>query len=97
MATTADRTVYWLPRLLSIAFILFLSLFSLDVFGEGYGFWNTLLALTKEDVAFGLHAPREPSHRTNLPPRGPVSQDGLLRLRRILRSGIATPSVRASI
>jgi hypothetical protein len=26
MATTADRTVYWLPRLLSIAFILFLSL-----------------------------------------------------------------------
>jgi hypothetical protein len=38
--------LFWAPRALSIAFIAFLSLFALDVFGEGYGFWKTLLALT---------------------------------------------------
>jgi hypothetical protein len=31
----------WTPRILSILFILFLSLFSLDVFGEGSNFWKT--------------------------------------------------------
>jgi len=35
----------WTPRALVIAFAIFLSLFALDVFGEGYGFWGTLLAL----------------------------------------------------
>ena len=39
------KLLYWAPRALSIAFILFLSLFALDVFSEGYGFWQTLLAL----------------------------------------------------
>ena len=39
------KIIFWLPRLLIIAFILFLSLFALDVFSEGYGFWETLLAL----------------------------------------------------
>lgn len=41
----ADKVLHWLPRLASIAFIAFLSLFSLDVFGEHRGAWETLLAL----------------------------------------------------
>jgi hypothetical protein len=46
MPTTSDRIVFWLPRALSIAFIAFLSLFSLDVFDGQHGFWETLLGLT---------------------------------------------------
>ena len=42
---TAGRALYWAPRVLSIAFILFLSLFALDVFQEGRRFWPTLAAL----------------------------------------------------
>ena len=38
--------LYWTPRVLSILFIAFLSLFALDAFGEGLGFWGTVLALT---------------------------------------------------
>ena len=37
--------IFWLPRVLTILFALFLSLFALDVFGEGLGFWQTALAL----------------------------------------------------
>lgn len=39
------RIIRWLPRVLSIVFAVFISLFALDVFGEGYGFWETLVAL----------------------------------------------------
>lgn len=39
------RTLYWAPRALSIAFIVYLSMFALDVFSEGYGFWDTAHAL----------------------------------------------------
>lgn len=45
MTTLARRTLFWAPRALTIAFIAFLSLFALDVFGEGRTFWGTLLAL----------------------------------------------------
>lgn len=38
------RIFYWLPRILSIAFVLFLSLFALDVFSE-YSGWNIMLPL----------------------------------------------------
>jgi hypothetical protein len=34
--------LFWTPRILSILFILFVGLFSLDVFGTGAGFWKTL-------------------------------------------------------
>jgi len=37
--------LFWAPRILCLMFALFISLFSLDVFGEGYGFWKTILAL----------------------------------------------------
>ena len=41
----AHQLLYWAPRALCIVFALFISLFALDVFTEGRGFWNTLLAL----------------------------------------------------
>ena len=37
------KIIYWLPRILSIAFVLFLSLFSLDVVGE-YSGWEMVVA-----------------------------------------------------
>jgi hypothetical protein len=40
-----NKFVYWTPRVLSIIFVLFLMLFSLDVFGTGLNFWQTALAL----------------------------------------------------
>jgi hypothetical protein len=46
MTKFSRRALFWAPRALSIVFIAFLSLFALDVFGAGYGFWKTLLALT---------------------------------------------------
>ncbi|MBI3361902.1 MAG: hypothetical protein HY023_12415 [Chloroflexi bacterium] len=39
------RTLLWTPRVLGIAFAAFISLFALDVFSEGYTFWETILAL----------------------------------------------------
>ncbi|MBK8900528.1 MAG: hypothetical protein IPM53_05050 [Anaerolineaceae bacterium] len=45
MNMNGKRILYWLPRVLSIVFALFISLFALDVFGEGYSFWETVLAL----------------------------------------------------
>ena len=39
------RFVYWAPRILGLLFAAFISLFALDVFGEGYGFWETIVAL----------------------------------------------------
>jgi len=39
------RLLFWTPRVLCIAFALFISLFALDVFSEGYNFWKTVLAL----------------------------------------------------
>jgi lysylphosphatidylglycerol synthetase-like protein (DUF2156 family) len=45
MNTFSRRLLFWTPRAISIAFAVFLSLFALDVFGEGYGFGKTLLAL----------------------------------------------------
>jgi len=44
------KFVYWFPRIMSILFILFLALFSLDVFSEGLGFWGTLLGLLIHNI-----------------------------------------------
>lgn len=46
MTTFSKQSLFWAPRVLSIAFIAFLSLFALDVFAEGHGLWMTVLALT---------------------------------------------------
>jgi len=45
-----SKFVYWTPRILSILFIAFLALFSLDVFGNGYTFGQTLVALFMHNV-----------------------------------------------
>ncbi|MFA5050606.1 MAG: hypothetical protein WC499_00610 [Patescibacteria group bacterium] len=39
-----NKIIYWLPRILSIGFVVFLSLFSLDVFSE-YSGWRVILPL----------------------------------------------------
>jgi len=43
--TPAQQFLYWAPRALCIAFALFISLFALDAFHEGQGFWGIILAL----------------------------------------------------
>jgi hypothetical protein len=45
MNTTAKRALFWAPRVVCILSAVFLSLFALDVFGAGYSFWETILAL----------------------------------------------------
>lgn len=50
MKKKVGRFVYWTPRILSILFIAFLALFSLDVFDGNYGFWGTLLALFMHNI-----------------------------------------------
>lgn len=42
---TMKNLLYWTPRVLVILFTAFISLFALDVFAEGYTFWETLVAL----------------------------------------------------
>jgi hypothetical protein len=45
MNPTVKRVLFWTPRVLTILFAIFISLFALDVFGQGYSFWETLWAL----------------------------------------------------
>ena len=42
--------MFWTPRILSILFILFLALFSLDIFGNGYTFWETVVGLLVHNI-----------------------------------------------
>lgn len=44
------KLIYWTPRILSIIFVLFLFLMSLDVFEEGLNFWQTCLALLIHNI-----------------------------------------------
>ena len=43
--TGVKSLLFWLPRVLTILFAAFISVFALDVFGEGHGFLETTLAL----------------------------------------------------
>ena len=45
MNTASNRLLYWTPRILTILFIIFISLFALDVFAAGYAWWEVLVAL----------------------------------------------------
>ncbi len=45
MNKTLKQTLFWAPRIAGIPFILFLSLFALDIFGQGYSFWETIVGL----------------------------------------------------
>ncbi len=46
--------LFWTPRVLCLLFAVFMSLFALDVFGQGYGFWGTILALLIHLVPTGI-------------------------------------------
>lgn len=50
MTKKINRFVYWLPRILSIIFILFLSLFSLDVISPELSFWEILVGLFMHNI-----------------------------------------------
>jgi len=39
------KTFHWAPRVLGILFTLFISIFALDTFSEGYSFWESIAAL----------------------------------------------------
>ena len=45
MKKPLKQLLFWTPRILCVLFAGFISLFALDVFGEGRGFWQTILAL----------------------------------------------------
>jgi hypothetical protein len=44
-APYAPKWLFWTPRIVSILFILFISLFALDIFDLKLGFWGTVLGL----------------------------------------------------
>lgn len=46
--------LFWAPRILGALFAVFVSLFALDVFGGGYGFWGTLAALLMHLIPTGI-------------------------------------------
>jgi len=54
MKTSLKPWLVWTPRILGILFAVFLSVFALDVFGEGHGFWKTMLALLIHLIPTGL-------------------------------------------
>lgn len=45
MKNAIRRFVVWTPRVLGLLFAAFISVFALDVFGAGYGFWEAVAAL----------------------------------------------------
>jgi len=45
-----NKFIFWTPRILAILFILFLAMFSLDIFGNNYTFWETVLGLFMHNI-----------------------------------------------
>jgi|SRR3989344_6138419 len=45
-----NKFLYWAPRILSILFLLFLALMSLDIFEGDYGFWGTIAGLFMHNI-----------------------------------------------
>ena len=45
MNKTLKQTMFWTPRVAGILFVLFISLFALDIFEMGLGFWGTIVGL----------------------------------------------------
>lgn len=45
MSSLTKKILYWTPRVVTILFALFLSIFAADVFEGNYGFFETILAL----------------------------------------------------
>lgn len=45
-----NKWIYWIPRILAILFICFLTLFSLDVFSMNLGFWQAIGAFFMHSI-----------------------------------------------
>lgn len=45
-----NKYIYWTPRILSVIFLLFLALMSLDVFAENLSFWEIALGLFMHNI-----------------------------------------------
>ena len=45
MTRLSMRLLFWTPRVITILFALFVSLFAMDVFNEGRGLWETVAIL----------------------------------------------------
>jgi hypothetical protein len=54
MKRPVKRWLFWTPRVLCIGFAVFISLFALDVFQEGAGFWRTMAALGMHLIPAGI-------------------------------------------
>ncbi len=54
MKKPVKQLLFWTPRILCLLFAVFLSLFALDVFGEGYGAGETVQALLMHLVPTGV-------------------------------------------
>jgi hypothetical protein len=54
MTKQTKQFIYWTPRILCILFAGFISIFSFDVFDEGYNFWQTVLAFTIHNIPTAL-------------------------------------------
>ncbi len=50
MSKKVSKFIYWTPRILGIFFVLFLAMFSLDVFEGNYSFWGTIGALFMHNI-----------------------------------------------
>ena len=50
MRRKVNKFVYWTPRILSIIFLAFTALMSLDVFSPELNFWQTILALLIHNI-----------------------------------------------
>ena len=50
MKRKVNKYLYWIPRIASIVFILFLALFSLDVITPELGFWQIVLGLLIHNI-----------------------------------------------
>ena len=50
MSKKISKFIYWSPRILTILFLLFLTIFSLDVFDENLGFWGTVVGLLMNNI-----------------------------------------------
>jgi hypothetical protein len=48
MSSFSKHVLFWAPRGICLLFIAFVSMFALDVFGEGRGLWGTIVALTMQ-------------------------------------------------
>ena len=45
MNKTLKQTLFWTPRIAGILFVLFISIFALDIFSMELGFWGTIVGL----------------------------------------------------